>query len=58
MTKIQEMLIQAFKTLRMANIKTEAEVPETEVILENGTKSTIREQVEILVAQETIEKLS
>jgi len=58
MSKIHEMLINAYTTLVLAEKKTIEEVPETVVTLEYGTESTIRAQVEIKVAEKTIEVLS
>jgi hypothetical protein len=58
MTKIQEKLINAYCVLVMAGRRTLEEVPETLVILDDGTESTIRQEVEILKAEREIAILS
>lgn len=57
MNKIHKMLINAYTTLVLAERRTIEQVPETVVTLEDGTESTIRQQVEIKVAERTIEVL-
>lgn len=58
MTALQIRLVNAYTTLVMANrIKIE-EVPITEVALAaDGTKSTIKQEVEVEIAKKTIEVL-
>jgi uncharacterized protein YlzI (FlbEa/FlbD family) len=58
MTIVQGKLVNAYTTLVLAGKKTIEEVPETPVTLAGGGESTIREQVEIKVAERTIEVLS
>lgn len=58
MTLIQQKLIDSYTILVLAGRKTIEQVPETEITLEDGTKSTIRAEVEIKVAEKTIEVLS
>jgi hypothetical protein len=58
MTLTQKKLIEAYTTLVLAGRKTIEEVPETVVVLlDNGAESTIRAEVEIKVAEKTIEIL-
>ena len=57
MTIVQRKLIDAYTVLILAERKTIEEVPETFVTLPDGVESTIREQVEIKVAERTIEVL-
>jgi hypothetical protein len=57
MTKIQEILIKAYTTLVLAEKKTIEEVPTTPVVLPDNTESTIRQEVDIKVAEKTIEIL-
>lgn len=57
MNKIHEKLISAYTVLVLAEIKNIEDVPETVVTLEDGKTSTIRVQVEIKVAEKTIEVL-
>ena len=57
MTKIQERLINAYTVLVLAERKDILEVPETPLTLPDGTESTMRAQVEIKVAERTIEVL-
>lgn len=58
MTIVQEKLINAYTVLVLAKRKTIEEVPATVVLLEDGvTESTIRAEVEIKVAEKTIEIL-
>lgn len=55
---VQEKLINAYTVLVLAKRKTIEEVPATVVLLEDGvTESTIRAEVEIKVAEKTIEIL-
>lgn len=56
MTIVQEKLINAYTTLALAGRKTIEEVPETAVLI-NGVESTMRAEVEIKVAERTIEVL-
>ena len=58
MTIVQEKLINAYTTLVLAGRKTVAQVPETAVLLDDGTESTIRAEVDIKVAEKTIEVLT
>lgn len=58
MTKIQERLINAYCVLVMAGRRTLEEVPETPVTLDDGTESTIRQEVEVLKAEREIAILS
>lgn len=58
MTIVQEKLINAYTVLVLANKKTIEQVPETQVLLDDGTTSTIRQEVNIKVAEKTIEVLS
>lgn len=58
MTLIQEKLINAYCVLVMAGRRALEEVPETPVILDDGTESTIRQEVEVLKAEREIEILS
>lgn len=58
MTIVQEKLINAYTVLVLAKRKTIEEMPATVVLLEDGvTESTIRAEVEIKVAEKTIEIL-
>ena len=67
MTLVQQKLIDAYTTLVLAGkyitkeedrtSETQNLVPATVVTLADGTQSTIREQVEIKVAERTIEVL-
>ena len=57
MTKIQERLINAYTVLVMAGRKSLLDVPETMVTLGDGTQSTMRAEVEIKIAEKTIEIL-
>lgn len=57
MTKIQERLINAYTVLVLAERKDILDVPATSLTLPDGTESTLREQVEIKVAERTIEVL-
>lgn len=58
MTKIQERLINAYTVLVMADRLDLTDVPETTVILEDGSESTFRVEVEIKKAEREIEILS
>jgi len=58
MTKIQGMLINAYTTLVLAERRTIAELPNTMVVLEDNSESTIRNEVDINVAEKTIEVLT
>ncbi|MHB8075115.1 hypothetical protein [Desulfosporosinus fructosivorans] len=58
MTIVQEKLIAAYTVLVLAGRKTNEQVPETVVLLDDGvTESTIRAEVDIRVAEKTIEVL-
>lgn len=57
MTIIQQKLIDSYTILVLAGRKTIEQVPETVVILDNRNESTIRAEVEIKVAEKTIEVL-
>ncbi len=57
MTKIQEKLIKAYTVLVLAEKYNIEQVPTTEVTLTDGTLSTIRQEVDIKVAEKTIEVL-
>lgn len=57
MTIVQQKLINAYTTLVLANRMTIEQVPETPVTLAGGVESTIRAEVEIKVAERTIEVL-
>jgi hypothetical protein len=56
MTIVQEKLINAYTTLVLAGRKTIEQVPET-LILVDGVENTMRSEVEIRVAEKTIEVL-
>lgn len=58
MTIIQKRLINAYTVLVMANRLELIDVPETEVVLEDGSSSTLRTEVEIKKAEREIEVLS
>ena len=58
MTIVQEKLINAYTVLVLAGRKTIDQAPETAVLLDDGTQSTIRAEVEIKVAEKTIEVLT
>lgn len=55
MNKVQEMLVNSYATLVMANKMKIADVPETKVI--SGVEMLIRSKVEIEIAERTIEAL-
>ena len=57
MTIVQEKLVAAYTTLVLAEKYTIEQVPETPVTLTGGQESTIREQVDIRVAERVIEIL-
>jgi hypothetical protein len=58
MTIVQSKLINAYTVLVLAGRRTIEQVPLTVVLLEDGiTESTIRAEVEIKVAERTIEVL-
>lgn len=57
MTLVQQKLIDSYTVLVLAGRKTIEQVPETIVTLDDGTESTIRKEVEIKVAERTIEVL-
>lgn len=57
MTITQEKLINAYTVLVLANKKTIEQVPETKITLDDEKDSTIRAQVEIKVAEKTVEVL-
>lgn len=58
MTIIQKRLVNAYTVLVMARRMDITEVPETPVILEDGTESTIRQEVEVEKAKREIEILT
>lgn len=58
MNKIQKRLISAYTVLVMARRLELVDVSEASVILDDGTESTIRQEVEIKVAEREIEILS
>ena len=58
MTLVQERLINAYATLLLAERIELTNIPETEVTLDNGDKSTIRVEAEIRKAELEIERLS
>ena len=59
MTIVQEKLINAYTVLVLAGRKQITDVPETVVLLDDGvTESTMRAEVEIKVAERTIEVLT
>ena len=58
MTRIQERLINAYTTLVMAKRLELTDVPETQVTITDGIESTIRNEVEIKIAEREIEILS
>jgi hypothetical protein len=58
MTIVQQKLIDAYTVLVLAGKKAIEQVPETAVTLDAETQSTIRTQVEIKVAERTIEILT
>ena len=58
MNAIEKRLIDAYTILVLAERKTIEEVPETTVMLAYELESTIRSEVEIKVAEKTIEVLS
>lgn len=57
MTIVQKRLMNAYATLVMASRMTLEEVPDTEVTIEDGTKSTLRKEVEVEIARRTVEIL-
>jgi hypothetical protein len=57
MTLVQKKLVEAYTTLVLAERKTIEEVPETVITLGDNSTSTIRDQVEIRVAERTVEIL-
>ncbi len=57
MSIVHKTLINAYAVLVLAGDMELKDVLETEVTLDNGSKSTIRAQVEIEVAKRTIEIL-
>lgn len=57
MTIVQQKLIDSYTVLVLAGRKTIEDVPETKVTLVDGAESTIRAEVEIRVAEKTIEVL-
>jgi len=58
MTIVQEKLINAYTVLVLAGRRTIEQVPETVILLDDGvTESTMRAEVEIAVAERTIEVL-
>lgn len=58
MTIVQQKLIDAYTVLVLAERMTIEEVPETQVTLAGGIESTIQKQVDIKVAERTIEALT
>lgn len=54
MTILERRLVNNYTTLIMGRVMILEEIPEREVILEDGSKSTIREQVEIERARREI----
>lgn len=58
MTIIQKRLVNAYTVLVMARRMDITEVPETSVTLEDGTESTIRQEVEVEKAKREIEILT
>lgn len=58
MTIIQKRLVNAYTVLVMARRMDITEVPETPVTLEDGTESTIRQEVEVEKAKREIEILT
>ena len=58
MTIIQKRLINAYTVLVMANRLELTDVPEIAVVLEDGSSSTLRTEVEIKKAEREIEVLS
>lgn len=56
MNRIQELLVNSYATLVMANKMTPEEVPETKLI--SGVEYPIRSEVEIEIANRTIEALA
>lgn len=58
MTIIQKRLINAYTVLVMANRLELTDVPETPVVLKDGSYSTLRAEVEIKRAEREIEVLS
>ena len=58
MTIIQRKLINAYAVLVMAKRMDLGDIPDREVTLDNGIKSTIRAEVEIEVAERTITLLT
>lgn len=57
MTKIEEKLINAYTVLVLAGRRTLEQVPGTAVTLADETESTMRAEVEIEVAERTVEIL-
>lgn len=57
MTIVQQKLVDAYTVLVLAERMTIEEVPATPVTLAGGKESTIREQVEIKMAERIIEVL-
>lgn len=58
MTRIEKRLVKAYTVLVMAKRVTLDEVPETPVVLKDGTESTIRQEVEVEKAKREIEILT
>lgn len=58
MTALQKRLVNAYATLVMAKRKTIEDVPETEWELSDGTKTTLRAEVEIEIANREVAALS
>ena len=57
MTIIDKKLIDAYTVVVMAERITLEEVPDREIILDDGTVSTMRKEVEIRIAEKTIDVL-
>lgn len=57
MTILEKRLVNNYTTLVMGRVMNIEDVPEREVTLDDGTKSTIRAQVEIEKAKREIEIL-
>ncbi|MCT4593595.1 MAG: hypothetical protein N4A57_04895 [Anaeromicrobium sp.] len=58
MTKVQKRLINAYAILLLANRIELENIPAIGMTLENGTKSTIRQETEVRKAEIEIERLT
>ncbi|TCO78005.1 hypothetical protein [Marinisporobacter balticus] len=58
MTLVQQRLVNAYAILLLANRMQLENIPTTEVALQDGTKSTIRQEAEVRKAEIEIERLT